>query len=379
MNIINQEENLKEKVVGWIARTEPPTNAHLEYILKLARLYKKVIIICGSAYTLGNDRHSIPSIIRIKMIRAMLEDARLSEIRYEIVPLADYENDVSWSEDLAIICKEHHIDDIASGNEWVQNIINSPSFPIKVRVGDIPLDKEIPYRATDVRKAIKNGDYEALKNYVPKSVLIIMSSYQCFKSIELASKNEEVIFVPGRQTVDMVFLLKSKSTDKLYVLLGKRPEDAIDFPNVMALPGDGIEKFELPEDACVRMFKEETGLEIELLEKSFVSTPVRIKNIISPFLSMNLVGIYSSEEPNKIGTRGGSSQCFTIYAEGNVDEYRKNLKPIKGLVDVNFYEVADVINKPLAFQHNEMLERAVNISKGSIKFEKDVTMIRICD
>ena len=79
MIVINEKEYLKERVVGWIARTEPPTNAHLEYILKLARLYKKVIIISGSCYTLGNSRHCIPSIIRIKMIRAMLKDAGLSE------------------------------------------------------------------------------------------------------------------------------------------------------------------------------------------------------------------------------------------------------------------------------------------------------------
>lgn len=370
MIIINEKEYLKDKVVGWIARTEPPTNAHLEYILKLARLYKKVIIISGSCYTLGNSRHCIPSIIRTKMIRAMLEEAGLSKEKYEIVPLADYESNEMWLNDLIDLARLHKIDDIASGNEWVQEIVNGQDiYPL--RVGDIPLDEEIPYHATDVRNAIEAGDYEKLKSYVPKSVLNMMSCYECFKNIEMANKNEEVIFVPGRQTVDTVFLLKDKETEKLYVLLGKRPKDAIDFANVTAIPGSAIERFEEPEEACIRMFKEETGLEIELLEKHFVSTPVKLKNLNTSFLFMNLVGIYSSEELNKMGTRGGSSQCFSIYAEGDVNKYRELLNPSQGLEQVDFYEVDNIIDTPLAFQHNEMVERAVYMAKGKIKFERD--------
>ena len=370
MIIINEREYLKDKVVGWIARTEPPTNAHLEYILKLARLYKKVIIISGSCYTLGNSRHCIPSIIRIKMIRAMLKEAGLSEEKYDIVPLADYESNEIWLKDLIDISRIYNINDIASGNEWVQEIVNSQNmYPL--RVGDIPLDKEIPYHATDVRKAIEEGDYEKLKEYVPNSVLNIMSCYECFKNIEMANKNEEVIFVHGRQTVDMVFLLKDKNTQKLYVLLGKRPQDSVDFANIKAIPGSAIERFEEPEDACVRMFKEETGLKVELLERHFVSTPVKLKNLKTSFLFMNLVGIYSSEEPNKMGTRGGSSQCFSIYVEGDVDIYRSILSPTRGLEEVDFYEVDNIIDTPLAFQHNEMVERAVYMAKGKIKFEKD--------
>ena len=371
MIIINEKENLKDKVVGWIARTDPPTNGHLSYILKLARLYKKVIIISGSCYTLGNSRHCTPSIIRIKMIRAMLEDAGLSADKYEIVPLADYESNEMWLNDLIELARLHKIDDIASGNEWVQEIVNNQDkYPL--RVGDIPLDKAIPYRATDVRRAIEEGDYDKLKSYVPKAVLNIMSCYECFKNIELANKNEEVIFVPGRQTVDMVFLLKDKETEKLYVLLGNRPKDAIDFGGVRAIPGSAIEKFEEPEEACVRMFKEETGLEVELLEKHFVSTPVKLKNTDSSFLFMKLVGIYSSEEPNKMGTRGGSSQCFSIYAEGDVKKYRELLNPGEGLENVDFYEVDNVIDTPFAFQHNEMIQRAAYMAKGKIKFERDL-------
>ena len=371
MNIINEKENLKEKVAGWIARTEPPTFAHLEYILKLSRLYKKVVIISGSKYTLGNSRHCFPSSIRVKMIKAMLDEVNFSRDKYEIVTLSDYEDNEKWLDELGNIANMYNIDDIVSGNEWVQDIvINQDKY--KLRAGDIPLDKEIPYHATDVRKTIEIGNYKKLKQYVPKSVIKIMCDYGCFRNIQLANNAEEVIFVPGRQTVDMVFLLRDKKTNKLYCLLGKRPEDAIDFANVMALPGGPIEKFELPEDACIRVFEEETGIFVEELEDTFVSTPVKIRGIKATFFFMNMVGIYSSEETDKIGTRGGSSECYSIYVEGDVDEYRHLIKKSRGLIDVDFYEVSNIINETLAFQHDEMLERAVDIAKGSIKFEKDV-------
>ncbi len=208
-----KESLTKSKVVGWIARTEPPTNAHLAYILKLAKLYKKVIIISGSCYSLGNNRHCIPSIIRIKMIRAMLEEAGLKRTKYDIVPLADYESNEDWVNAIIELARIYHINDIASGNELVQNLINNQKiYPIKAF--DIPLDKEISYHATDVRKAIEDGDYIKLRAFVPRAVLNIMSCYECFKNIHMASNNEEVIFLPGRQTVDMVFLIKDNTLIK---------------------------------------------------------------------------------------------------------------------------------------------------------------------
>ncbi len=371
MIIINEKENLKEKTAGWIARTEPPTFAHLECILKLSRLYKKVVIISGSKYTLGNSRHCFPSSIRVKMIKAMLDEVNFSREKYEIVTLSDYEDNEKWLDELGKIANIYHIGDIVSGNEWVQDIVMNQN-KYKLRAGDIPLDEEIPYHATDVRKTIEEGDYERLKKYVPKSVIKIMCDYGCFRNIQLANNDEEVIFVPGRQTVDMVFLLKDKKDNKLYCVLGNRPKDAIDFANVMALPGGPIKKYELPENACIRVLEEETGICVEELEDTFVSTPVKIKGIKSTFFFMNMVGIYSSEEKDKIGTRGGSSECYLVYVEGDVNEYRSIIKQSEGLANVDFYEVSKVLNTHLAFQHNEMLARAVDIAKGSIKFEKDV-------
>ena len=371
MNIINESKDMKNKVVGWIARTEPPTNAHLSYILKLTRLYKKVVIISGSCYSLGTERHCFPYVVRKTMLKAMLDEAGISREKYEIVPLADNDSNQLWLEDVIKLCKKYNISDIASGNDWVQDILsNQNEYPLTV--GDIPLDVPLSYRATDVRYAIEKGDYDKLKEYLPRAVLRIMSDYDCSKCVTLAKSNSQANFVVGRQTTDMVFLLQDTDSSKMYVLLGNRPLDSVDFPGCLALPGDAIEKFKDPDKECIRAFFKETGIEVEILEDDFVSIPVNIKGIDIGLRYMHLVGIYSSSDINKMGTRGGSSQCYSICIEASKEEFEKLIHPKSGLNNVKFYEVSKAMEEKLAFQHNEMLEKAVFVARSKVKYEKDL-------
>ena len=360
----------KQKVVTWIGRTEPPHFGHLYYIMTLCEKFDKVVIVIGSCYEHGEIRHCISAHDREKMVRAMLKEASIPDEKYTFEFLADYEDNNVWYEELMKINRKHSSSCIATGNEWICEIVAQNGNEIEVR--DFELKIPCEYRATDVRNAVINNDFELLRKMVPFSVLQILLTNDCYKSILLSNNHEAVHFVPGRQTVDMVLLLKDKTTKKLYALLGKRDKTKKDFPNVLALPGGGIENSESPTDAVVRIVREETGLLLKVEDKTFLQPPVTFENVDTDLTTMKKVGIYSSEDVTKAGTRGGSSQCFSILVEDDVDKFRKVLNPNSDLYDIDFYEIDSVSNQSLAFQHNEMLEKAMYISKAMPKIEVDV-------
>lgn len=359
----------KPKVVTWPARIEPPHYGHLYYIMSLCEHFDKVVILIGSCYEHGNIRHSISAHNREKMVRAMLEEAGIPKEKYTFEFLPDYDSNEIWYNELMKINKKHDSKCIATGNEWIKQIVEENGNEIEVR--DFELKYPFNYRATDVRNAVINNDFTALKKMVPFSVLQILLTNDCFKSILYSNNNEAVHFVPGRQTVDMVLLLKDTNTKKLYVLLGKRDSSKQDFPNVLALPGGEIKIGESPTDAIVRVVREETGLLLKIEDKTFLQPPVSFENVVTSLATMKMVGIYSSNDITKAGTRGGSSQCFSILIEDKVDKFRKLLNQNSDLYDIDFYEIDNVKNQSLAFQHNEMLEKAMYISKAMPKIEID--------
>lgn len=358
-----------KKTVAWLARTMPPHFGHLYYLLTLFDKFEKVVIVIGSCYEHGETRFSISAYLREKMLRAMLEEAHVSKEKYDFEHLPDYKEDEVWYNELMNICKKNNVSCIATGNEWVQDIVKKHGGNIEVK--DFEIKYPFKYRATDVRNAIIDNDFEAVKKMVPFSVLQILLTNDCFKSILLSNMHNAVHFVPGRQTVDMVILLKDPNTDKLYVLLGKRDKKKQDFPGVFALPGGAIETFESPEKAIVRIVRKETGLLLKVLDESFLQPPVSFENIDTKLTTMKKVGIYSSEDVLVAGTRGGSSQCFSILIEDEVEKFRNALKQDEDLYDLDFYEISNIRNKFLAFQHSEMLEKAMFISKAMPKIEVD--------
>lgn len=367
----NFETSKKLKVVTWIGRTMPPHFGHLYYLMTLSEKYDKVVIVIGSCYEHGDVRYSISAHLREKMIRAMLEEAGIKEEKYTFEFLQDYESNEEWYNELMKINTKHGSECIATGNEWIKKIVEERGNKIEVK--DFELKYPFLYRATDVRNAVINNDFETLRKLVPFSVLQILLTNDCFKSILYSNTNEAVHFVPGRQTVDMVLLLKDKKTQKLYVLLGKRDKTKQDFPSVLALPGGGIEEGESPTEAVVRVVRKETGLLLKVEDKTFLQPPVSFENVSTNLTTMKMIGIYSSEDVTKAGTRGGSSQCFSILVEDDVEKFRNALKQNSDLYDINFYEIDNVSNQSLAFQHNEMLEKAMYISRAMPKIEMDKT------
>ena len=146
------ECNTSEEGVLVPARTEPPTNAHKEYFRILCSNFKKCIFIIGSCYVNGTERHCIPAVIRAKMICAMLEEINVPACKYETVPLADYPDDNEWLDNLLKIKEKYCYKFISTGNEWVEEIINSRNCGLTVI--DPKLQIEVPYHATDVRRTL---------------------------------------------------------------------------------------------------------------------------------------------------------------------------------------------------------------------------------
>lgn len=366
-------EKLKEKNcrknVAWLARTMPPHYGHLYYLLTLFEKFDTVIIIIGSCYEHGETRYSISAFLREKMLRAMLEEAHICKEKYEFIHLSDYKEDEKWYSELVNICKLKNVSCIATGNEWVHDIVRKHNEEIEVK--DFELKYPFKYRATDVRNAIIENDFSKIKRFVPFSVLQILLTNDCFKSILLANTKNAVHFVPGRQTVDMVILFKDIDTQILYVLLGKRDNKKQDFPGVLALPGGAIKNFESPESAVLRIVREETGLLLKIVDESFLQPPVTFENIDTNLTTMKKVGIYSSEDVLVAGTRGGSSQCFSILIEDKIEKFREKLKQNSELYDLDFYEINSIRYKFLAFQHSEMIEKAMSISRAMPKIEID--------
>lgn len=359
----------KLNTVTWIGRTMPPHFGHLYYLMTLCEKYDRIVVVIGSCYEHGNVRYSISAHLREKMIRAMLKEAGMPIEKFVFEFLEDYEDNEVWYSELMRINKKYDSVCIATGNEWIGKIVSENGNEIEVK--DFELKYPFEYRATDVRNAVINNDFDALKQMVPFSVLQILLTNDCFKSIIYSNNNEAVKFVPGRQTVDMVFLLKDKNTKKLYVLLGKRNLAKKDFPGVLALPGGKIEKGESPTDAVTRVVRNETGLLLNVIDKTFLQPPVSFENISTNLTTIKMIGIYSSDDVSKAGTRGGSSQCFSILIEDDVEKFRKVLNPNSDLYEMDFYEIDNIRNQSLAFQHNEMLEKAMYISKAMPKIEID--------
>ena len=239
---------------------------------------------------------------------------------------------------------------------------------------------KIKYHGTEIRNLVRSADFEGIKKRVPKTTRQILFSTSTFDEIIAASENRGIDFVPGYQTVDMVILLKNKSDGKMYVLLGKRNSNKEDFASYFAIPGGGIDddEFETPFDAVLRTTREETGYDIEILDNSVEPAVVKISNIPdSGIKTMRFVGLYSTADEKIAGKKKGSSQCFSILIEGDVDEYREYLTEGEDLTELDFYDLDIALSMVLAYQHSEMIQRALFMSKATPLVKKEYEENRV--
>lgn len=213
---------------------------------------------------------------------------------------------------------------------------------------------DFPYHATDIRNAILNNKVELLDSMVPSEIKSEVLG-QIAKEIKMASEGKGQEFIPGRQTVDLIFIVNDEEKTKKYLLIGKRNESKIDFPGVWAIPGGGILEFESSIDAAVRCFEAETGIEIHLDDNSREPAKITVRNLGDLQSQLYFTGIYSSHDERINGTRGGGSQCFAVVIDGSVDEIKRHLHSVHDMDELKFIELDAIHGVELAFDQKRMV------------------------
>lgn len=79
---------------AFIARTEPPTIAHIENVRTTLRVAKRGVLLSGSAFQARTPRNPLLFHERAELIRGALSDAE--NARLDIVPVPDSYNDEDW-------------------------------------------------------------------------------------------------------------------------------------------------------------------------------------------------------------------------------------------------------------------------------------------
>lgn len=362
LNTKNQITSANKGIVAAIGRWMPIHNGHKEFLIKLANEYEKIIVIIGSCYENGTKRNCIPSIEREKMIHAIFKRENISKEKYEIVQVPDVDTFEEWIKDIKEVCRIHGVTHFCTGNkEDILNILERSGEKLEFKIINPEEKSNFLYHSTDIRNLITEGKYEEVQKLIPDEINPILYG-NAFKEIIAASKKRGIEFEKGRQCVDVILLIKNINDGKMYVLLGKRSIEKEDFPGYLALPGGGINKFETPVNAAIREFKEETGLEITMLDNSLEPAIIRFGNGPGANIErMHIVGIYSSKDKNIAGTKGGSSQCFGIFIEDELEKYKKQLDPKDDLEMPDFYEVNEAIESGLAYQHEAMIKKALSM------------------
>ncbi len=375
------QRNVTKKRIAAIGRWMPIHDGHKKFLIQFAKdeQVEKLLVIIGSCYENGKQRYCIPAVEREKMLEAIFKAENIPEERYEIIHLPDTETFEEWMESILKAFKMHKITHFCTGNkEDILNVLEEKEEDLGFEIINPEIQSDIKYHATEIRKLILEGDYKKLEPMIPTEVKPLLFR-NTFKEIIAASKNNGIQFVPGRQSVDIVFLIRNTLDGKVYVLLGKRSAKKVDFPGYFSLMGTAInqETFESPIKAAIRGLQECAGLKVKILDNSLEPAIIKIQNIpnANNLEQMNYIGLYSSEDEKFAGTRGGSSQCFGIFIEDEIFKYEDYLKAGNDLENVAFYDISTAFSKPLAYQHKDMLKKAIAMFNAYPDLTKQLSIL----
>ena len=287
-------------------------NGQRAYIENLISKFSKTIIGIGSCYTYS-ERNCVYAHEREKMIRMTLEADGIDTTLYDIVHIQDYDTFEMWISDIKDICNMYGVTDFVTGNnEDILDVIESGKYEFTPNIINPEIESKFSVHSTSIRNAFRNGDIEFVQNNVPFPVLqYIFSHNTTLEEIVEATTNPPIAFNQGRQTVDLVFIVRDIETKEDYVLLGKRNLEMEDFPGYWGVIGGEIKKYESPVDSVIRNFYENTGLKIDIVKRAFEPTIVKFDSQISDKLeTLHFIDVYKSNDEKNAGSRGGSSQCF---------------------------------------------------------------------
>jgi len=357
----------KMTVAYTIGRFNPAHKGHILYFLWLLSRFDRLIIGIGSCYEVGSPRHPLLAFFREKIIRLSLLAANADMSRVSFVHLQDFELDNwdGWWRHVNSIPGVENITHFVTGNEKdILDVIKKKG--IKTRFDFINPEKEMPseflfpYHATDLRKAIADGDYELFRKIASFGAIILMSHAGGFSGMREALQGNGTRFIPGRQTVDCVVTCRGKNGRPL-VLSGFRKKNKENFPGYFAIPGGAIETYENPMRAAIRELEEETGLKVEFADDSLEPAHVIVRGK-SPIISeLKFVKLFSTENPKFGGNQGGSSQVFCIHLDCEKEMFGGMIRSDSDLEKVSFRSARYLLRKKLAYQQGEMLKKALKL------------------
>ena len=344
---------MKTSTVFAIGRWMPIHLGHKGFLVKLARSFDRLVIGIGSCYENGTPRNCIPAVEREKLLRRMLRAEGIENA--VILPIEDRPTFEEWIHDVCRVCDAYHVTHFCTGNkEDILDVLNAKGIRLDVEMINPEDGSDFPYHATDIRNAILREEWDLLDSMIPAEIKPMVLS-QVAKEIRLAAVGEGQAFIPGRQTVDLIFLVRSPSCEKTFLLIGKRNREKIDFPGVWAIPGGGIREFESPISASLHCFLAETGIDIALLDNADEPAPAILKNLNNASADLHFIGIYSSADEKINGSRGGGSQCFALITEGEPEEIAKVLHSTHDMDELRFVDVDLLHREVLAYDQKRMV------------------------
>lgn len=364
-----QLKTFENSVALFPGRFEPAHKGHIQTIEKLANQFEKVIVGIGSCYESGTKRHPLCAVFREKIILSSIRNLGIDENKIEIVHLQDFPDDDSWIKHIMAIAEIKGVTHLVTGNkEDILDMLERKNVNLPFVFINPEESSNFEYRATDLRNAIVEGDYQKFREIASYGTIQLMSSIGGFDGIRRTIENDGIKFVPGRQTVDLVFTINHKTigpngckVEKMYFLGGRRLLTKKSFPGYLAIPGGGIDDYESPINSALRELKEETGIEVVLLDNTVEPAHVLIKadnkNIIG---EMKFLKLFSSNDKKITGKDGGSSQVFHIHLNEDPGIFKNTLKSDSDLEEVGFYPIWKIKEEDMAFQQKDMLRLALS-------------------
>lgn len=347
----------KQTTVFAIGRWMPIHLGHKRFLVRLAREFDHLVIGIGSCYENGTPRNCIPAVEREKLLLRMLKAEGITNVT--ILPVEDRPTFEAWIDDVCRVCTQYGVTHFCTGNkEDILDVMERLGIRLDVEMINPEEGSDFPYHATDIRNAILREEWDCLDGMIPAEIKPMVLD-QIAREIRAANCGEGQAFIPGRQTVDVIFTVKNARDGKTYVLIGKRNMEKIDFPGVWGIPGGGIREFESPVAAAARCFLAETGLRLRVDDNAREPALVTVENLGDLPAKLHFTGIYASEDERINGTRGGGSQCFAVPIEGEIDEIARVLCSTHDMDELRFVDVDEICKMTLAYDQKRMLLNAL--------------------
>jgi hypothetical protein len=306
------------------------------------------------------------------MILLSLYEAGCDISRIKIAHVQDFKDFEQWIEHILILVKKEKITHFVTGNEKdILNVLKEKNMKLDLDFINPELNSTVPYHASDLRKAIVEGDYHKFLEIAAPGTIALIGSINGFQGIREAIENEAPKFYGGRQTVDVVITLSEKLRSKGghdyykdYVLCGTRPDKdkKKEFPNYLGIPGNAIEMFESPLNAAVRTLKEKANLNVELLDTQYEPSPILITFSKGKIITtMGFLKLFNSSDIRLAGREGGSSQCYHIPLYGSIEEFNSYINDSEDLSNLQFIRIEDALAEGLAYEQTGMVKAASKI------------------